>query len=573
MSVTNFKTNNETYRKLMGNGLTYRIPRFQRDYSWTEVEWEDLWQDFISTMRPDGERAHYMGYLVLQSDDEKVFDVIDGQQRLTTISLIILAILKKYQGLISDGIDKDRNQQRLDHFRNTYIGYLDPVTYVSRAKLTLNRHNDSYYQTYIVPLQHLPLRGHRASEQALRKAFEWFYERVGGYLSEADGEPGQNLALFVENLADKLFFTVITVTDELNAYKVFETLNARGVRLSATDLLKNYLFSVLHRESQNAPEMTVLESRWEAIVGRLSSESFPDFLRIHWNSRHAFVRQSELFKTIRAQVKTRGSVFELIRDMDEDLDIYMSLAQPETASWTGMAKHHAACLRLFGVRQPLPLLLASHRKFSTADFEVILRACVVISFRYNIICGYTANEQERVYNNASEGISNVKLTNLPTVMRELSRIYPPDKAFRAAFSDKVLRTTQARNKNIAKYLLCCIEDRISNASLDPDSDALSLEHILPENPESGWDSFSTSEVESLVYRLGNFTILRKSSNNRLGNAAFIEKKTIYAESAYMMTKKLAEDYDEWTPSRLATRQNWMAKEAQSIWRMEQLEKQ
>ena len=103
MAATNFKTENNTFRKLIGNGLTYRIPRFQRDYSWTQEEWEDLWADIQGTHRADGETAHYMGYLVLQSADDKSFDVIDGQQRLTTISLIVLAILKNFERLIDNG--------------------------------------------------------------------------------------------------------------------------------------------------------------------------------------------------------------------------------------------------------------------------------------------------------------------------------------------------------------------------------------------------------------------------------------------------------------------------------------
>ncbi len=94
MSATNFNTRNDIFRKLLGNGLTYRIPRFQRDYSWGEEEWDDLWQDLLGTLNEDGEPAHYMGYLVLQSKDDKVFDVIDGQQRLTTLSLIVLGGLR-----------------------------------------------------------------------------------------------------------------------------------------------------------------------------------------------------------------------------------------------------------------------------------------------------------------------------------------------------------------------------------------------------------------------------------------------------------------------------------------------
>ena len=167
MSATNFKTENNTLRKLLGNGLIYRVPRFQRDYSWTEVEWEDLWTDIQETIRVGGEPAHYMGYLVLQSQDEKVFDVIDGQQRLTTLSILVLAIVKNIQRLINGGVDADNNRQRLDQIRQTYIGYLDPVTLVSKSKLALNRNNDAYYQTYLVPLAPLPQRGLKASEHSL----------------------------------------------------------------------------------------------------------------------------------------------------------------------------------------------------------------------------------------------------------------------------------------------------------------------------------------------------------------------------------------------------------------------
>jgi len=190
-----------------------------------------------------------MGYLVLQSPDDKSFEVIDGQQRLTTVTIVILAILKHLQRLVDAGKEPAANAQRVTQIRQTYIGYLDPVTLVSRPKLVLNRNNNSYFQDYLVPLGHLPRRGFRASEHLLRKAFEWFDKRIDAILKQETGDQGRRLAQLVEDLSDRLFFTVITVTDELNAYKVFETLNARGVRLSATDLLKNTLFSVLEAKT------------------------------------------------------------------------------------------------------------------------------------------------------------------------------------------------------------------------------------------------------------------------------------------------------------------------------------
>ena|ERR1051326_1836298 len=155
----NFATSNQTLRQLFGNGLTYKIPRFQRDYSWTQDEWDDLWQDIQGTVVPDGEPAHYMGYLVLQTTDNKSFEVIDGHQRLTTLSLLVLGVLRALQDFVEGGTDAENNKLRLEQLRNSYIGYLDPVTLIPRSKLVLNRNNNAYYQDYIVPLQKLPQRG------------------------------------------------------------------------------------------------------------------------------------------------------------------------------------------------------------------------------------------------------------------------------------------------------------------------------------------------------------------------------------------------------------------------------
>jgi hypothetical protein len=569
MSATNFNTKNDTYRKLMGNGLTYRIPRFQRDYSWTEEEWEDLWMDIQGVLDPGGESAHYMGYLVLQSENDKTFDVIDGQQRLTTLALITLAVLKNLQRLIEARQDQDRNAQRLDQIRQTYIGYLDPVTLVSRSKLTLNRNNDDYYQSYIVPLGHLPVRGFRASEHALRKAFEWFDRQVAQHMAAAGGDPGVALARFVESMSDKLFFTVITVTDELNAYKVFETLNARGVRLSATDLLKNYLFSVLHRDGRHEQELKALENRWEAMVGRLGGESFPDFLRAHWNSRFPFVRQTELFKTIRGKIATRDAVFSLIRDMEQDMDAYLALTQPEASSWPAAQKQHAAELRMFGVRQPFPLLMAARRALGDGvAFETVLHACVVISLRYNVIGGQPTHDQERVYNAVAEKIARGHLATPGQVVRALSPVYPGDDAFRSAFAEKSMRTSQARNKKVVRHILCRIEQRLGGAALDAGSDTFNLEHILPENPGVGWDAFTEAEVEALSDRLGNLTLLATGANQDIGNAPFATKRPTYAASAFAITRKVAADNADWTPERIAARQNWMAHQAATLWRID-----
>lgn len=569
MSAINFNTSNSTFRQIFGNGTTYHVPRFQRDYSWTADQWEDLWQDLEGVLVPGGEPAHYMGYLVLQTKDNKTFDVIDGQQRLTTLSLVVLAVLKGLQDLVDGNVDPDNNRKRIEQLRTSYVGYLDPVTLIPKSKLTLNRNNDAYYKDYLVPLQKLPQRGLRASEHLLRKAFEWFEKKLQqDYGSKGDGAV---LAKFIDDLADKLFFTVISVTDELNAFKVFETLNARGVRLSPTDLLKNYLFSVVHRESAHPTEIETLERRWESMVGSLGGESFPDFLRVHWNSRRDFVREADLFKKIRASTPDKARVFELIRQMEEDLGVYVALSIPEDVLWTDEQRPFVRELRTFTVRQPWPLLMAAHRAFDANGFRDLLRACAVISLRYNVIGGLVTNEQERVYNAVAQKVSRGELARVGDTIRALAPIYIADKTFSTAFADKVLRTTSGRNKNVALYLLFRLEQHATGTEFDVDSRKYTLEHILPESPGPNWPEFSDEEAEECLYRLGNFALLEADANRSVGNSSFAAKKIAYAQSTFALTQQVASENHDWTLDRLAERQRWMAKQATAVWRIAQLD--
>lgn len=571
MSGTNFKTENNTFRKLLGNGLSYTIPRFQRDYSWTDTEWDDLWTD-IMLVQSNAEPAHYMGYLVLQSSDDKLFEVIDGQQRLTTLSIIVLAVLRNLQKLVGQGIDVDNNNARTEQIRSSYIGYLDPVTLIPRSKLTLNRNNDHYYQSYIVPLKPLPIRGFKASEHSMRKASDWFEKRVADFLNEQnldDLKKGAALAQLLEGIADKLFFTVITVSDDLNAYTVFETLNARGVRLSATDLLKNYLFSVLHKGGVDEREMSALDDRWERLVSRLGETDLPDFLRVHWMSRHGLVRQPELFKAIRKEITTREHVFALLNDLDSDVDPYLALTTPETAQLLPQARVNAQLLKLFRVKQPFALLVAAKRILNDADYQSLLRVIVIISFRYNVIGSQQAGEQERVYSRVAVGVSTGSNATLQTIVDGLRNIYPNDESFRANFASKELKTTDSKNNRIVKYLLSEIERQNHQDTVDFEAPTVSVEHILPQNPEDGWENVAEHEFDALVYRLGNMTLLERGINKDIGNRPFGEKRSAYDASQYATTKAIGANFEQWGATEITQRQSAMAGVATSIWRVAQ----
>jgi uncharacterized protein with ParB-like and HNH nuclease domain len=229
------ETSNKTYRQLMGNGLRYEIPKFQRDYTWEYEQWDDLWQD-IKMLITNEEKEHYLGYLVLQTSNNKNYFIIDGQQRLTTLSILILTVLKCLNDLVESNVESDNNYKRKENLLNSYIGYVDPVTLISNNKLKLNRNSDDYYKQYLVLLRDLPLRNTNTSEKHMRECFNWYYDKV-----KKEFKSGEKLAGFIDDIVDKLFFTVIEVTDQLNAFKVFETLNARGVQLSSSDLLKKVI--------------------------------------------------------------------------------------------------------------------------------------------------------------------------------------------------------------------------------------------------------------------------------------------------------------------------------------------
>jgi hypothetical protein len=568
--MMNFNTTNSTFRQLLGNGLSYRVPPFQRDYSWTEDEWEDVWQDILGLFEENGEPAHYMGYLVLQSSDNKRFDIIDGQQRMTTISVMILAGLSYLEDLVQANLDADKNRRRKDQLQNSYIGYVDPVSLIPRSKLELNRHNNRFYQTYLVPLSPMPRRGLNASEHLLRKAFEWFKSRFKTQCGMRLNS-GEQFAAMLDSFVDKLFFTVITVTDELNAFKVFETLNARGVRLSATDLLKNYLFSLISTGETHETELKALEDRWERIVNLLGSESFPEFLRVFWNSRHKLVRKSDLFKTIRRNIATREQAFGLARDLDRFAEIYAALKDPQDETWEMEEKEALQQLQMFNVRQPLAMLMACYDKFFETDrpaFKRITKAIAIISFRYNIICSLPSNEQEKLYNDIAWQVSKNTYQTNRDVLEALREVYPEDQTFKAAFTEKQFRTGNSRNKKIVRYILFEIEKQKYNHAFDFESATYNLEHILPENPSEAWNYIQEEKQDRLIYRLGNITPLERNRNKDLGNESYLIKRPIYANSDFQMTQAIAKHYDTWDEAKIESRQKQLANIAAGIWRIE-----
>ena len=559
-AIANLNSENNTFRKLFGNGLSYIVPTFQRDYSWEEEQWEELWEDLEIANRENS--SHYMGYLVLRTNNDKSFYIIDGQQRLTTIGIIILAVLKKLQCLIDNNNEQDENKQRFNLIRNTYIGLQDPVSLSTKNKLTLNRNNDGYFKQYLVTLNiDGKKRGLHNSEKLMRNAFSWFFKKIDNILS------GEQLAKLIENICDRLFFTVITVSDEINAYSIFETLNSRGVKLSATDLLKNYLFSLC---KDNDDDLQILEDRWNKIIDRLQNEDIKDYVRTFWNSQNTLVRYNGLFKEIRSLVRTREQLFNFIKNLEDNLDKYLNIKYPDDAEWSDDKKinneinDNMKTLKLFGIKQPFSLLLSACNKLSIEEFVKLSKIIKVISFRYNIIGNYSPNEQERIYNSIAVKISQNEITDLNGIIQGLKNIYISDDRFEIDFVEKSF----PKITKVVRYILFALEHHLKNDS-PTDSNQYNIEHILPKNAPDDWGGFRDDEMSQFCDRLGNLTLIRDSDNRDIGVKKYHEKIGIYKDSVFRITNSLPEYYDEWTPENIIKRQEYMAKQAKAIWNISQ----
>jgi uncharacterized protein with ParB-like and HNH nuclease domain len=554
-------TSNKTYRQLMGNGLRYEIPKFQRDYTWDTENWDDLWQD-IKALIMQEDHEHYMGYLVLQTSNNKEFQIIDGQQRLTTLSILILATLKSIKDIVDTGIDAEDNNKRKESLLNSYIGYIDPVTLISNNKLKLNRNSNDYYKQHLVLLKELPLRNTNASEKHMRECFNWYYDKI-----KKEFKSGENLAAFIDNIVDKLFFTVIEVTDQINAFKVFETLNARGVQLSASDLLKNYLFSVVDETNPHISEIEELENIWSKIVGKLGEQKFEDYLRYFWNSENKSVGKKNLFKTIKSNINSKDQVFKLIRNLNDTADIYLAIQNPEDEYWKNYPeiKKSLKELKLFQIRQTNSLFLSALRNTEMDAFMKLAKICSVISFRYNIIGGLNPNAQEDIYNNVALKIAADKLFNTA----DFQNIYVSDVNFENDFSTKEFKNT-SRNHRILKYILAKIETYQYNNEIDFESDLFTIEHILPENADESWGEFSFEEINRSVYRIGNLTLLEKKLNKDADQVSFKNKINYYLQSNSEITKSIVEHYNSWNEIKVASRQRELAKHAKAVWKIQDL---
>ncbi len=559
-------THTANFADVVGNGKIYAIPPYQRDYSWGVEQWEDLWNDVIEMAQKPDDR-HYMGALVVEAKSDREFLVIDGQQRLVTLSIFALVIIRRLIDLAERGVEPDANRERAETLRIQYIGSKNPASLLLVSKLTLNETDDAFYQDYLVEGRDpRNPRGLPRSNRALLDCQRWMARRLE--LISPRSDEGKFLAeLLNETIARQLLFILITVDDELNAYTVFETLNARGIDLSSTDLLKNYLFSRVRTKT----DLTTLQRRWRRLIQTVRQERFPEFLRYHLLCEMPQVRSNHLYKIVRGRIQNTQNVFDLVRDLEDRAELYAALADVSHEFWIDNpdCRPHIRERLLYRSQQAMPLLFVAWERFDRREFARVLRLVNVFTFRYTTVSNLNTNELEPLYHRAAKSVIDGVATNAGGVFRILREAYVDDGKFRQDFEYLEL-STSGQGKHLARYILCRLESDASGADIDFETDSGTIEHILPENPTDEWfEGYDEKQFAQSVDRLGNLALLEANRNREVGNGLFAQKLAAYESSRYGTTRAIADNQPEaWTPEHIAKRQRLLALRAAHIWRVD-----
>lgn len=566
MSNNLLDTKTVNLTEIIWNWKKYQVPSFQRDYSWWEWEWEDLWLDMIDVY--EDKITHYMWAIVLQKKEEDIFYLIDWQQRITTLSIFIIALIEYLEYLSKSWIDVEENMEMAKIIRRNFISDKDAVSLKYSSKLFLNENNNPFYQWYLVNFN-TPVWRLSDSQKLIWESYEYFYKKIEEYFIEKKGE---KISEFLnKNIAKNLMFIMITVEDELSAYTVFETLNSRWVELTTTDLLKNFLFSQV---SRYPVDFEIVKNHWSDIISIVWLKDFPTFLRYYINSKYKLISQKQLFKFIKKQILEKKDVIWLLLELKENSIIYMALWNPQDDEWKKYSEYkkiekYIWELKLFWIKLAKSLLLAWYNNFSDKDFVKLLKMTSIISFRYNVIWNKNPKEMEVEYNKISQKIASWEIKDTKNVFDFIkNKLYISDNEFKDLFRNKEIKISK---RKLLKYILVNIDNNLSWEKNDYNSDNWTIEHILPQNPDISWDEeFPENIRESFTSRLWNYLLLESNLNKEAENKNFLEKTEIYSKSKYIVSKDFKNHYSEswWNTATIDKFQNYYADIAKNIWKLD-----
>lgn len=555
------ESNLRTAGEVLSADFRYKVPPHQRNFSWTLEEVGQLWDDVMYAIREDVP-DYFVGTVVVQeSRERKERTIIDGQQRLATLTMILAGIRTLYH---------EHGDDRADEVYRDYLGARHRRTRSTEPRLTLNEVNEPAFEQLVVcdvPDEQLRLvakdKATAPSNVLMAKAALFIREAMR---KKAGSEPKyEDFLLELEDfLKDRVMVILVAVGDEADAYLIFETLNDRGLELSISDLLKNYIFG-----RAGIRNLDLVRRQWQEMVVILGSQDQTQFLRHYWLSRYGVVRERELYREMKRRFGSETAIVRLMNELRAAVDKYAALLNIGHQIWREYetrVRKDLETLQLFGLSQYRPLLLAALEVFSQDDIGAIIRMVVALSMRYNIIGSLGTGIIEAAYSDVAVAVREGNAKSPAAVFNMLRHIYPDDARFKADFTQK-----QITKSKIARYILAATTNKvegIESHEVLQDENRVNLEHIMPKTRSGEWMSAAKDEDEYLenVDRLGNLTLIERERNRAAGNASFEKKKVAFVQSGIQITKDLA-SYQDWGVAQINQRQEKLAAMAVEIWRL------
>lgn len=555
------QVNNQIAIKLDGIGHVLkdnklRVPAYQRSYSWLEDNVNDLLFD-IRAAFTNADKEYFLGSCVLTGTEGDCLDVVDGQQRLTTVVILIAAI--------RDHFKEQGDTNSAQAIERDFIATLARRGGDLESRLRLNEIDNQLFQESIVEGKELlSFVPNKSSHERLLQA-KRVVQRFVAELANQSRNTEAYLHDWIDYLELNVKLIVVQAPDDSNAFVIFEALNDRGLDLAISDLIKNYIFQ------KSGDKIEETKQRWLLTNGILEGVSddplLAGYLRHFCSARYGIVREKELFGIIKKKVGTKKLAIEFANDLYASAKRYAALINTDHDFWTVYqpdVKEAAQTLNTLGMTQIRPLFLVALEKLSKSEIEKLAPKLVSIAVRFQVVGGSGAGTLERLYSEAARKISDGKLTAANDIVNSMTNV-PTDIQFRQAFLQFSISRT-----NLARFYLRALETH-ANTELDGQQQAttnpgrVNLEHVLPQNPADLWGStFSSDQAKTYYKRLGNLALLSARLNVEIGNDKFSEKKHAYLSSPFVLTKEIA-IADKWDVAQIEKRQERLADLAVSLW--------
>lgn len=566
---------NRTIRNLLDRYCFY-VPDYQRSYSWKSAQIDEFLDDIfniIHSTQPDA--RHFLGAITMSkhSNRQGEVDLIDGQQRITTIFIFLYVILSEYKSARFN----DKAHGRADELLRK-LAFLDDDGKRIGSRLVLGAFNRDFFNDYVInaySLSDVERENIRASykekheydqNQALFEAFNRIKlsieERLDCCKNEEDAY--EYLKALHMCLYDRFELVTMEVEEEADAFLIFETLNDRGLVLSAVDLIKNKLFQAF---SVNSLEFAQLKNDWETMCENIENkDNLKKYLLHYWRSKLGHVSSQTLYKTCRDYISENSYSYAkaIVKDLREYSTYYNGFCDPMAAHpWTDKdLKGALDDMNKIGYDIARPLLLSAIRKYphDEAKLATVARLCLNFLIRYISVL---RNKPTSIEKDISKWACD------PNFSIDMLKEKFEEKAPDVKFQEALQNISIPYKSPLAHYLLCVYEAEGFNRKefwASPGRWNNTIEHILPQevNPLTECGKYWIKQFNSIdgcdLYRerLGNYAFLTPKAQSQAQNKDFVFKKTIYKEKTDMHLTQELLMFDDWNSDGVNKRQNKMA---------------